>query len=92
MATTSSCTRTPMSSLLMMPDKPSTNASGFPAVFVVFYIHEMTIRGVYSSLELAKENAESYFKPEDVWCIQEQVLDGNPSAKFNNVYQNQPLS
>ena len=55
MATTSSCTRTPMSSLLMMPEKPSTNASGFPAVFVVFYIHEMTIRGVYSSLELAKK-------------------------------------
>ena len=61
------------------------------SVFVIFYIHEMTIRGVYTSLELAKENAESYFKPEDVWCIQEQVLDGKPSPKFNNVYQNRYL-
>ena len=60
------------------------------SVFVVFYIHEMTIRGVYSSLELAKKNAESYFKPNDEWCILEQELDGNPSTKFNNVYQNQP--
>jgi hypothetical protein len=58
------------------------------SVFVVFYILDMTIRGVYTSLELAKENAESYFKPEDEWCILEQELDGKPSAKFNNVYQN----
>ena len=57
-------------------------------VFVIFYIHEMTIRGVYSSLKLAKENAESYFKSEDEWCILEQEFDGKPSAKFNNVYQN----
>jgi hypothetical protein len=57
------------------------------SVFVVFYIDEMTIRGVYTSLELAKENAESYFKSEDEWCILEQELDGKPSAKFNNVYQ-----
>ena len=28
----SSCTRTPTSSLLMMPEKPSANASGFPAL------------------------------------------------------------
>ena len=62
------------------------------SVFVIFYIHEMTIRGVYSSLEIAKEKAESYFKPNDVWCILEQKLDGNPSAKFNNVYQNREES
>ena len=58
------------------------------SVFVLFFIDEMTIRGVYSSLEIAKEHAELYFKPDDVWCIQEQELDGKPSAKFNNVYQN----
>jgi hypothetical protein len=58
------------------------------SVFVLFYIDEMTIRGVYSSLDIAKEHAELYFKPNDVWCIQEQVLDSKPSANFNNVYQN----
>ena len=51
----------------------------------------MTIRGVYSSFELAKENAESYFKPGDVWCIQEQILDGKPSSNFNNIYQNRDI-
>lgn len=58
------------------------------SVFVIFYIDEMTIRGVYSSLEIAKSNAESYFKPNDIWCIQEQILDDKPCSKFNNVYQN----
>lgn len=61
------------------------------SVFVIFFIDEMTIRGVYSSLDLAKEHAESYFKPKETWCIQEQEMDGKPSAKFNNVYQNKDL-
>lgn len=61
------------------------------SVFVLFYIDEMTIRGVYSSLELAKSNAEVFFKPNDVWCIQESILDDTPNSAFNNVYQNKDL-
>lgn len=61
------------------------------SVFVIFYIDEMTIRGVYSSLELAIEQAEAYFKSSDDWCIQEQILDGKPCSAFKNVYQN-PLN
>ena len=63
------------------------------SVFIIFDIDEMMSRGVYSSLDLAKERAEAYFKsrPHAVWCVQEYELDGTPSMSFNNVYQNMDI-